>query len=253
MADPSPDWDDELETTESRWWGSVSGKAEAIPTRIVEPFPTSVAAVVEYVSEADIDIVVADASPDRGLVPPLAADASQALTRDLQCPLFVVGQTSNPNAIQRLLVPTDLSENALRGYRHAVGLARLYDAEIDVLHVIESLPYLALTPADRLSLGSTTLSERRGRRQLHTFLEDGGAADVRVRPHIIYGDPADQISEFVDRSHVNLMVFAAQSSGKGDESSMGRVGEHVLGRATCPTFLLPTSDASLLAPPGNAS
>ncbi len=243
--------DNELATLEPT--GTRVSEGEAVPTCIVETRPSSVAAVLRYVSDADIDLVVADTPPDRGPVPPLATDVSQALTRRLHCPVFVVEQRADPDTIQRLLVPTDLSDRALQAFRHAVALARLYDAEIDVLHVIESLPYVALTPTDRLSLGSTTLSERRWRRRLRTFVQEGEAADVRVRRHITYGDAADQISRFADRADVDLMVLAARGTGEGAEVPFGAVGKRVLGRITCPSFLVRTSEASLLSPPNDAA
>ncbi|WP_263785111.1 universal stress protein [Salinibacter grassmerensis] len=226
----------------------ASVKEAAIPKRIVETQPSSVAAVLQYACDQDIDLVVADTPRDRGPVPPFATDVSQALTRRLDCPVFVVERQGDPDAIQRLLVPTDLSDCALRAFRYAVALARLYDATIDALHVIESLPYVALTPTDRLSLGATTLSERRGRRRLRAFLQEGEAADVQVQPHITHGDAADQISRFADQADVDLMVLSAH--GNDDEvGPFGPVGTRVLGRVACPLFLLRASGPSLLTPP----
>ncbi len=229
-----------------------SEKEAAVPAHVVETHPRSVTAVLQYVGDADIDLVVADTPLDRGPVPPLATDLSQALTRRLDRPVFIVERQDDPDAIQRLLVPTDLSDRALRAFRHAVALARLYDAAIDVLHVIESLPYVALTPTDRLSLGATTLAERRGRRRLRTFLQKGEAAGIQVQPHIAHGAAADQISRFANQGDVDLMVLSAH--GHDEEGGpLGPVGTRVLGRVACPLFLLRASGPSLLAPPDDAA
>lgn len=238
--------------TEPRGMAPVSVEGTEVPTCIVETQPDSVSGVLQYVTDADIDLVVADTPLDRGPVPPLATDASRALARRLDCPIFVVEQQGAPDAIRRLLVPTDLSARALRAFRHAVALARLYDATIDVLHVVESLPYVALTPTDRLSLGATTLSERRGRRRLRAFLQEGEAADIPVRSHITHGDAADQISRFADQADVDLMVLSAHGRDEA-EGPFGAVGTRVLGRVTCPLFLLRASGPSLLAPPDEAA
>ncbi|WP_103027547.1 universal stress protein [Salinibacter altiplanensis] len=225
----------------------ISVEAATVPTRLVRARTDSVPAVLRYVSDADIDLVVADASPDRGPVAPLTTDRLQALARRLARPLFGVEHQDSPDAVQHLFVPTDLSDRALWAFRHAVALARLYDATIDVLHVMESLPYVALTPTDRLSLGTQPLSERRGRRRLRAFLADGEAPNVQVRSHIMHGDAADQIIRFVDRADMDLTVLSAHGRN-AREDPIGAVGARVLRRTACSLFLLRGAGPSLLSP-----
>lgn len=224
---------------------------ERVSTRVVEPRPDSVATVLQYVADAGIDLVVTDTPPDRGPVPPLAAEGTRTLIHRLDCPVFVVEQRADPDAIQDILVPTDFSDHALQALRHAVALARLYEASIDVLHVIDSLPYVALTPTDRLSLSTRPLSEHRGRRRLRAFLREAEAADVVVRPQIAYGDPAEQIIHGADQNGADLMVLSTRGDRGRPETPFGTVEERVLGRVTCPLFLLRTVEASLLTPPSD--
>jgi len=224
-----------------------------VPTRIVGSRPCSVAAVLRYVADADINLVVADTPADRGPVPPLAAEVSRALIHRLDCPVFVVEQQGDPDAIQRILVPTDFSDRALQAFRYAVVLARLYEASIDVLHVVDSLPYVALTPMDRLSLGVVTLSECRARNRVHAFLEGEEPADAQVRSHILHGNAADQISRFADGADADLMVLATHGADERTTDPFGSVGTRVLGRVTCPFVLLPETEPSVLGPPGGAA
>lgn len=235
------------------WTCSQAAEDTPVPTRIVEPCPQSVTTVLRYVADADIDLVVTDTPPDRGAIPPLAAEVSRALIHRLDRPVFVVEQQGDPDAIQRILVPTDFSDLALQAVRHAVVLARLYEASIDVLHVIDSLPYVALTPTDRLSLGARPLSEHRGRRRLRAFLQEAEAADVTIRPRIAYGDAAEQIIHLAGQDDVDLMVLATHGRGEHSETALGTVGERVLGRVTCPTLLLRTVGASRPVPPAHPS
>lgn len=226
---------------------------EAVSMRIVEAQPDSIAAVLRYVSTTGIDLVVADIPPDRGPVPLLATDVLQALVRRLPRPVFIVEQQGDPDAIQRLLVPTDLSARTLQAFRYAVSLARLYGATVDVLHVIESAPYVALTPMDRLSLGVVTLSECRARNRVHAFLEGEEPADAQVRSHILHGNAADQISRFADGADADLMVLATHGADERTTDPFGSVGTRVLGRVTCPFVLLPETEPSVLGPPGGAA
>ena len=225
---------------------------EAVSMRIVEAQPDSIAAVLRYVSATGIDLVVADIPPDRGPVPLLATDMPQALVRQLPRPIFIVEHEGDPGAIQRLFLPTDLSARTLQAFRYAVSLARLYDAAVDVLHVIESAPYVALTPMDRLSLGVMTLAECRARHRVHAFLQGEEPADVQVRSHILHGNAADQIGRFADRADADLMVLAVDGADAGRENPFGAVGARVLRQVTCPLVLVPEPEPSPLAPPGGA-
>lgn len=217
-----------------------------------QPPPDSPAAILTYVANSDIDLVVADTPPDRGVVPPLATDAIQPLIRQLDCPVFVVGHVERPTAVHDIFVPTDLSEPALRAFKHAVALARLYEAAVHVLYVVDSLPYVALTPTDRLSLGPTTLPEHRGRRQLRTFLEEGDTADVSIHSHLVYGDTTDQVLRFIEREDVDLTVLSSHGAESRSHGSLGPVAERVLGRVTCPLFLCRAFGMSLLSSPSNS-
>ena len=214
--------------------------------QIPESLPDFMAAVRQYVANANIDLVVTDTPPDRRPVPPLAAEATGALLEQLDCPVFIAGHLEDPSEVHDLLVPTDFSDPARRAFRHAVSLARLYDAAVHVLHVVESIPYVALTPTDRLSLGPTSLSEHRGRRRLRAFVREGEVADVPVHAHLAYGDPAEQVCRFPTQHNVDLLVLASHGQGPQSAAPLGRVAERVLERATCPLFLVRADGASLL-------
>jgi len=257
-AVPHPSFGPE-ETTLSDDAGDLRDGGDAvatIPTCRPEPVPDSPSAILEYVADADIDLMVTDTPPDRGPVPPLATEVTQRLVEQLDRPLFVVEQVTRPAELHDILVPVDFSDRALQAFRHAVALARQYDATLHALHVVDSLPYVALTPTDRLSLGSTPLSEHRGRRRLQSFLRERDAADVGGRAHLAYGDVADEVVRFVGRKNIDLLVLASHGGDSGVHEGLGDGTERVLGRATCPVFFCRVLGMSLLAPasdPGTSS
>ncbi|MFB6273479.1 MAG: universal stress protein [Salinibacter sp.] len=219
-----------------------------VPTERPADLPASMTEVLRYVEGRGIDLVLTDTPSDRGAVPPLAVEATRTLVRQLSCPVFVVEHEGTPAALRNLLVPTDLSDPSLCAFQHAVNLARLYDAAVHVLHVVDSPPYVALTPTDRLSFGPHPLSEHRGRRRLRAFLGDEEAADVPLHAHLTYGDPADQIPRFADQTDTDLVVLASHGPESSPNTPLGQVAARVLGRMTRPLFLVRASGASLLPP-----
>lgn len=239
------DWDDARSTIDRLG----SDASRRISVQIVEKVPKSMSAVLQYVSDSDIDLVVTDTPSDQGPVPVLATDTSKVLVEQLDCPVFIAEHATDPASIHDILVPTDLSSHSFSAFKHAVALARLYEATVHVLHVVESIPYVALTPTDRLSLGSMPLSEHRGRSRLRAFLREGTAAEVPIQSHVGYGDPVDRIVRFAAPSEIDLMVLSSHGSGGQSHLPLGQVAKRVLGRVTCPLFLCRAFGVSLLSPP----
>jgi nucleotide-binding universal stress UspA family protein len=194
-----------------------------------------------YTSDTGIDLVVIDTPHDRGPIPPLATALTQELVSALDCSVFVVEHNADPASFQRILVPTDLSDPELTTLRYATGLASVYDATVDLLHVIETVPYIALTPIDRLSLSSTSFPEHRARHRLSSLVQKSPVGSTAFHAHFEYGDPADQIGRFVNQHAVDLLVLSPKSTSS--PRSLGPVADRVLRRVACPVVLVRPSDA----------
>lgn len=200
----------------------------------------------QYVREQSIELILTDTPTDRGPVPPLGAPMIQSLVTNLDCSIFVVEQTKKPSPIQRILVPTDFSQRASTALEHAAALASVYNASVDLLHVIDAIPYVALTPVDRLSMSLTSFPERRARRQLASFLERPPIPTSSIETHFEYGDPANQISKFVQSNDADLLVLPAKGPTVSSPSPLGSVTDRVLRRVTCSSVLVRTG-----TPPGS--
>lgn len=207
-------------------------------------------AIQRVASDVATNLLVLDPPADRDAVPPSAADQTQVLVDELDCPLFVVEKAGAPAGVERILVPTDLSDESIHTLRHATELADGYDASVVLLHVIDKSPYIALTPVDRLSLGSTTLTEHRARRRLQQFLEEGRPPDVPIHTGLAFGNPADRIAHVVTERVVDLLVLGSHGEGAGPP--LGPVADRVLRRVTCSTMLVRAGDRSLLPARSNA-
>jgi len=218
-----------------------SVRVAALPS----PPARRVDAAGQYVREEGIDLVVTDTPSDRSPIPPLAAPRLQPLLCALDCSVLVVQHDTPLRGLRRLLVPTDLTAPATAAFEYAAALAAPGGAAIDLLHVIETTPYVALTRTDRLSLRETSFPEHRARRQLTSFLDAHSRPNVPVESHVAYGEPADRIGRFVNRHDVDLMVLSARSGPSDAQSSLGSVADRVLRRATCPVLLVRPDAPSL--------
>lgn len=203
--------------------------------------------IKEYVGNAGADLVLSDVLPNPENEPAGDDRWGCALVEQLDCPIFMADACDEPDRVERILVPTDLTASSVHILKHAIGLATCYDASIVLLHVLEASPYVALTPMDRLSLGATTLSEHRARRQLHQLVKKAGTAEGEIHPRIVFGTPVDQITRFVDENDVDLVVLSSPRASAGPDRPLGPVTDDLLRRLACPFFLVRPSGKSLLS------
>lgn len=203
--------------------------------------------VLEYVSDANVDLVLLDTPADRGPVPPLSAASVGSLIERLDCSVFVVSEEAPFEEIEHILVPTDLSLPSILALRHAIGLASLYGATVELLHVMDRCPYVALTTKDQLSLGGRTLIEHRAHRRLQQVVRREEIAGVSVHPHLGFGTPADKIVHCVTQEAIDLLVLSSHGTSSPSRQPFGRVADRVLRRVTCPLFLVRALGRSLVS------
>lgn len=142
--------------------------------------------------------------------------------------------------IKRILHPTDFSETAGRALRHAVHLARKYEAELHVLHVAQFAPAYAEGPLPGINAGSPSVPEyyeqlrEEAEERLDRLIEQIDARGVRLRRVLSSGDtPAPVIVEYAADQSVDLIVVGTHGRRAMERFLLGSVAEEVLHRAPC--------------------
>jgi nucleotide-binding universal stress UspA family protein len=152
---------------------------------------------------------------------------------------------------KKILYATDVTPNAALAFRHAVSLARHYEAEIHILHVLPEMEpavvnYVATVMGeDRLvDLATERKDEIREeiRRQLEKFAREelsdhpddlGRVAETEV----VYGNPAVEILETAEQIDADLIVMGSHGKGRLRHVFVGSVAERVLAKSLRPVFV----------------
>lgn len=143
-------------------------------------------------------------------------------------------------APRRILVPVDLSEPSRAALDYANGLARAFDASIDVLHVAEvpSFVPLANLPevrGDDLSLVELVRSQ--AEQALSTFLDEAAGRGINVRhPRVELGTPAQVIVQHAKTFQHDLIVIGTHGRTGLSHALIGSVAERVIRHAPCPVL-----------------
>jgi len=148
--------------------------------------------------------------------------------------------------IRRVLCPVDYSEFSRRALDHATALARWYDAELYVLHVVPlvipatvAAPATAVIPVELEPDGAAAEAE------LQAFIKPAVDAGVPMTPVIRSGSVIAGIADSAGEKQADLIVIGTHGRSGFERLFLGSTAERVLRTAPCPVLTVPLRAESL--------
>jgi nucleotide-binding universal stress UspA family protein len=143
-------------------------------------------------------------------------------------------------SIRRILCPTDLSDVAPRAFGHALALARVHQAEVELAYVSEPLLPGPVAPA---SYPPWAVLDPALRGRLTEALEVLAAPAAQTRTPIRFGVYEGRVvAEILDRARswpADVVVMGTHGRGGFERFVLGSVTEKVLRKAPCPVLTVP--------------
>ncbi|RJS48949.1 MAG: universal stress protein UspA [Methanobacterium sp.] len=128
---------------------------------------------------------------------------------------------------KRILVPSDGSEHATKAADKAIQLAKILDAEIVAVHVIDEK---LIQPFEVL--------EEEGMEILHQIQKKGESAGVEVSEVLLLGNPRHDMKKISNKTEADLIVIASHGRTGLEKILMGSVAENTLKTADIPVLLI---------------
>jgi nucleotide-binding universal stress UspA family protein len=146
---------------------------------------------------------------------------------------------------KKILCPTDFSEPAFVALKRAEELARHFDAELIVAHVIPPLPGPHLFPDPQASFNfDLPLYQQELAIKAEQMLKDlVSHHKVETRNLVTTGEAAPEILRIAHQEHADLIVIASHGLRGWRRLVFGSVAEEVVRQAACPVL-------TIVAPPG---
>jgi universal stress protein A len=140
--------------------------------------------------------------------------------------------------IHRILVPTDFSEPAAAALKWATTLAREFDSQLYLLHVVpEPYAYPWGTELSTLPLNDILAqSEEAARQRLGELAADTALPAGRVVTTAVVGTPVDQVLALVKDEQIDLIVLGTHGRGLVGHLLLGSVAERVVRRSPVPVL-----------------
>ncbi|WP_380681294.1 universal stress protein [Salinigranum sp. GCM10025319] len=138
----------------------------------------------------------------------------------------------------RILVPTDGSDAPERAMTQALALAETFDADLHLLHVIDTRRY------DTSIESAVEPLRTEGERYLDRLVAIAGSTEVPLTTAIETGRPARAILAYADAHDVDLVVVGTRGEGGLPRRLLGSVTEYVVTHADVPVHVVPVDDDS---------
>lgn len=156
-------------------------------------------------------------------------------------------------AIKKILYATDLSKNSAYAFRYAVNSAQKHDAQIYILHVMETLPSAAEGLLTQF-IGEEKLKEKKEEmkkdmvRRIEERLRKFAERELKNDPHtlkrvvaidVVSGNPAAEILRKAQEINADVVIMGSHGKGVIPHAFLGSVSEQVLHRIRKPVFIIP--------------
>ncbi len=145
---------------------------------------------------------------------------------------------------EKILLPTDGSENSERAAEHAIQLGSKNGAEILVLYVIETPRFRGIRSAEKTELKNKL--EQEGQKafddisNMLTEIKNGGKCqkDVSLNLKFKEGSPSDTILKTIDEENIDLVVMGTSGKHALNRFLLGSVAENIMRSASCPVLVV---------------
>jgi nucleotide-binding universal stress UspA family protein len=192
--------------------------------------------VEKIIAEKKIDLILVGTHGRKGFRKMMLGSVAEEIYRKANCPVLTVGpeNRANPESEmrpRRILLATDLRDEAHCAADYAIAMAERHAAELIVLHVIEDCEVSDFGRAEQQRLAS--LARMEGLVPPETLLTS--------KPTMVVarGCAADEIRETARKYGADLIVIGVHGGKRMSSRLPSTVSYQVLCQAPCPVLTVP--------------
>ena len=151
--------------------------------------------------------------------------------------------------LQKILLPTDFSNYSAAATKYACELATKFDAELHLLHTLET--HLASTPDFGFGLDLpkyVSESKAAAEKSLAGVLDPKWSAGRNVIMAVVEGSPKAEIVAYARKNGIDLIVLATHGRSGLAHVVMGSVAESIVRTAPCPVLTVRPEGHQFLMP-----
>ena len=210
----------------------VSGDAEAARIEwesIIVENETPAFGIIETAQCRQTDLIIIN-STHHPLLHTLLGSVAEDVSRSAPCPVLVVPPRSSREemvSIQRILAAHDFSDYSELALQYAARLARKFNAELHLLHVISEEPELNMSDLMVNNIYHRT------KQRLQKASSIGNHKITKPITSVRWGKPYREILAYAKEQNIDLIAAGAHGADFGLETLFGSNVERVLRQSPC--------------------
>ena len=199
-------------------------------------------AILDLAEAQTVSLIVMGTHGLRGIDRVLLGSVTDKVLRKAHCPVLAVRKPVHDLVtqagvldviqLQRILCCTDFSDQSEQALEYAVSLAREYEAELTLLHVLEGVA------------GSADVENEiaKAMENLEKQLSPETRTNCKVNTLVRIGNPYQQIIELALESRTDLIVMGVRGRNALDLAVFGSTTYRVVQLGPCPVLVVHTRE-----------
>jgi len=139
--------------------------------------------------------------------------------------------------IKKILIPTDGSDYGMRAAEYGVSIAKMLDAQIMVVYVIDDVVLDQISTVAQREDAERELKED-GQHHINYVLSLAKKEDVKTASVLAKGRPFDQIVHLAKEQNMDLIVMGTYGLKGAERILIGSVAERVIEYSPCPVLVV---------------
>lgn len=206
--------------------------------------------IIEAADEATEALIVMTTRGRSGISRWLYGSIADRVVREAECPVLLVRsgmKRAEDGSIHKIVVPLDGSQHAEAALRPAVELAHAFDAQLDLVRVVDQTQWYSLMSPEPVASASAANAINEMMQQLSAeaqqYIVDVSdrlkqADDVAPAGVALEGIPADQILAYERDQNADLVVMSTHGRSGVNRVVFGSVAERVLRQGQTPVLMV---------------
>ncbi|MBN2243981.1 MAG: universal stress protein [Acidobacteria bacterium] len=176
---------------------------------------------------------------------------AQEVVRRAPCPVMTIRESETPKPpleTDRILSPIDFSDHSIMATLAARDFARLCDAKLQVLHVIEETTHPAFYGISKeIVRGLRAEIVDRSSKELKRIFDEFNEPKISWELKVVTGHVVNEILGYASGNKVDLIVLATDGLSGLMHFLLGSVEEKILRGAGCPVLTVKPPGGSACA------
>jgi len=147
--------------------------------------------------------------------------------------------------LQRILVPTDFSDESRAALAYGAALAETFSASLHLLHVLEAIVAPEAVPVQYESRQLEAAVEATAWEELRGLLAGDEYARLQATLAIEWGTPASEIIRYAREHEIDLIVMGTHGRGGLKRLILGSVAESAVRSGPCPVLTIHHAERSV--------